>query len=171
MVNRMPRYAVVPILIITIGSAPRLSAQRADSLRVGADIRVDRWQPTRQWYRGTYHSRDSLNFVLASPEDPRDLIAIPLRDLGGVEMLVGRRTAGAAFRRGAGRGALVGLAASAVMMTVGLISDQQEQDDVFIPATAVAGALSVLTTGVTTLVGGLIGVANRNQWQTVPFRP
>ncbi len=164
------RPVCLALFVCVVLSTP-LHAQRADSLRVGAQVRVDRWQPTREFYRGTYQSRDSLNFVINSRDDLLERVSIPIRDIGAVEMLVGQRTAGAGFRRGAGRGALVGIGASAVLMTLAVVADAREDGDVFISATAVAGVLSVLLTGATTLIGGAIGAAHQDTWAKVPFRP
>jgi hypothetical protein len=159
------------LLCASVALATSLPAQRADSLRVGVQVRVDRWQPTREVYRGTYQSRDSLSFVIARQDDLLESVSIPVRDIGAVEMLVGRRSAGDGFKQGAGRGALVGIGASAVLMTLAVVADAREDGDVFISAKAVAGVFSVLLTGVTTLIGGAIGAAHTDTWVQVPFRP
>jgi hypothetical protein len=163
---------IVPLLLgASLALAASLPAQRADSLRVGVQVRVDRWQPTREIYRGTYQTRDSLSFVIAREDDLLERLSIPVRDIGAVEMLVGRRSAGEGFKQGAGRGALVGIGAGAVLMTLAVIADAREDGDVFISAKAVAGVFSVLLTGVTTLIGGAIGAAHQDTWMQVPFRP
>jgi hypothetical protein len=159
------------LLGASIALAPTLPAQRMDSLRVGVQVRVDRWQPSREFYRGTYQSRDSLSFVIALEDDRLERVSIPIRDIGVVEMLVGRRSAGEGFKKGAGRGALVGIGASAVLMTLAVVADARESADVFISAKAVAGVFSVLLTGATTLIGGAIGAAHQDTWVQVPFRP
>jgi hypothetical protein len=164
---RRVRLALLPCAIL---AAP-LHAQHADSLRVGAQVRVDRWQPAREFYRGTYQSRDSGVFVITSQDDLLERVSIPIRDIGAVEMLVGQRTVGEGLRRGARKGALIGIGASAVLMTLAAISDAREDADVFISGKAVAGVLSVLLTGVTTLVGSAIGAAHQDIWAKVPFRP
>lgn len=159
------------LLGASVALAASLPAQRADSLRVGVQVRVDRWQPSREFYRGTYQTRDTLSFVIAKDGDLLERVSIPIRDIGAVEMLVARRSAGEGFKQGAGRGALVGIGASAVLMTLAVVADAREDGDVFISAKAVAGVFSVLLTGVTTLIGGAIGAAHQDTWVQVPFRP
>lgn len=159
------------LLVLSAALALPLHAQRADSLTVGAQVRVDRWQPTREYYRGTYQKRDSLTFVIASRDDVLETIAIPTRDIGRVEMLVGTRTTGEAIKRGAGRGALVGIGGSAIVMTLAVIADARDDGDSFIPAKVVAGAFAVVFTAATTLIGAAIGSAHRETWVEVPFRP
>ena len=170
----MPRRRILTSAFVVgaVVCALPLVAQRADSLTVGAKIRVQRAAPVWTMVRGTYVTRDSVSFVLDEGDSSGVRTNIPMIEVKSVEMSVRQRTSGEAFKRGAGRGALVGIGAGAILMTLATIADAREANsDSFISARAVAGVFSVLLTGVTTLVGGGIGLAARDQWREVPFRP
>jgi hypothetical protein len=168
----MPRRRIVTSAFVVgaVVCALPLVAQRADSLTVGAKIRVQRAAPVWTMVRGTYVTRDSVSFVLDESDGSGVRTNIPMIEVKSVEMSVRQRTSGEAFKRGAGRGALVGIGVGAILMTLATISDARDNDS-YIPARAVASVFSVLLTGVTTLVGGGIGLAARDQWREVPFRP
>lgn len=149
-----------------------LSAQRVDALAVGATVRVDRWQPVRGYVRGTYQQRDSVRFVIAAVDGANDLIVIPNRDIVSVELLTDVVPVGVAFRKGAVRGFWVGLGISAALLGLGMIADSAEDcGDCFISAPMLAGGLSIIVLPVSTLIGGSRGVAGRERWVQVPFRP
>lgn len=170
----MPRRRILTSAFVVgaVVCALPLAAQRVDSLTVGAKIRVQRAAPVWTVVRGTYVTRDSVSFVLDESTGSGVRTSIPMLDVQSVEMSVSQRTSGEAFGRGASRGALVGIGASAILMTLATISDARDgNSDTWISGRALAGVFSVLLTGVTTLVGGGIGLADRDTWSPVPFRP
>jgi hypothetical protein len=151
--------------------APAITAQQLDSLTVGARIRVQRIAPVWTVVRGTYVTRDSISFALDERGEAYSRLSVPVLEVRAVEMVVRRRTAGQAFGRGAGFGAVAGASVSAVLMVIAVRSDARSTGDEWISSSAVAGVFSVLLTGVTTLVGGGLGMLDRDIWKPVPFRP
>jgi hypothetical protein len=87
-------------------------------------------------------------------------------ELRRVDISSGQRPTGEAFRRGAKTGALIGIGVGLVATGLAIRADR-ECNDCMIPSTMIALPLSVVFTGATTLVGGMIGVANREQWTQV----
>lgn len=168
----MRRSTVFTLCFTFSVAAHSLSAQRVQSLTTGAKVRVQRAAPEWTIVPGTYVTRDSASFVIDEYYFPGARISIPMRDVISVDMVVRERSSGEAFRVGAGRGALVGLGASAVLVTLAAISEARNgSGDSFISGRALAAALSVVLTGATTLIGGAIGSAHRDVWKPVPFRP
>jgi hypothetical protein len=102
--------------------------------------------------------------VLAPARDGPPVF-VPLADLRRVDESRGARPRSEAFRRGAGVGFLVGAGVGVVATGLAYHWDRRASCDCMIPATAVVGALSVGFTGVTTLAGGVIGVATRERWR------
>lgn len=150
-----------------------LSAQRVDSLVVGAQLRVDRLQPERKSIRGTYTSLDSVKLVIAALDGARDLIELPLRDIGTVELLTAVRPSDQAFLEGAKRGALIGLGIGAVLVTLGALADSRTPGncgDCFISGTGLAVGASLLIIPISTLIGGASGAAGREKWVEIPLR-
>ena len=150
-----------------------VSAQRADSLVVGAQLRVDRLQPERKYIRGTYTSHDSVKLVIAALDGARDLIELPLRDIGAVELLTAVRPSDKAFVEGAKRGALVGLGIGAILVTLGALADSRTPGncgDCFVTGTSLAVGASFLIIPLSALIGGASGSASRETWVEVPIR-
>lgn len=152
-------------LALGVVAAGPLKAQRLDSLTVGARLRVTSLVPARPEY-GALVSADSVVLVFA-PERGGAAVSTHLVDLRRVEVSQGARPRSQAFRRGARIGLLVGVGLGAVATSLALRADLRGSCDCYIPATAVVGVLSLAFTGVTTLVGGGIGVATREQWRQV----
>ncbi|MES3034652.1 MAG: hypothetical protein V4813_11710 [Gemmatimonadota bacterium] len=106
--------------------------------------------------------------MLSAFDDRTHLTRIPLTDIRRLQVSDSRRTAGQAFRGGAGRGALVGLGLSAGLMAIGVVTDRRN-DDTYNTGTRIAALGSVLLTTLTTVTGGLIGLGGRERWRTVPL--
>ena len=128
-------------LLFLVLPAP-LQAQRADSLVVGADVRVERQTGEPAVVTGRFRSRDTSSFVLAELAAPDNLRSIPMRNIRSVFLLESTRSSGNAFGRGAGIGALVGLGVSAILVGAAVITDAQNTcRDCWITATPVAAVL------------------------------
>lgn len=160
-------------LVLTAAAAATTAAtvagaQQADLLQAGARLRVTRVGPPLRTQEGVFVTADSTRIVLAIGPDGLGRDTMPRVDVREVAVHVGRRTAGAAFGRGAGWGALVGASVGLVATTLTVADERRNPcDDCFVSAPLVVGVLSVAFTAVTTLVGGAIGLAHRDRWETV----
>lgn len=139
-----------------------LAAQRLDSLVSGARVRVTRQAPARSVV-GTVLHADSVELVVA-PKRGGSTLTMRISEVQRVEVSLGSRPRAAAFRHGAGVGFLVGAGVGAVATSLAIRSDRRSKCDCMISGTAVVGVLSVAFTGVTTLLGGALGVAGRERW-------
>ena len=159
-------YRAARLAALALGlaaAAGPLPAQRLDDLAAGARLRVARHAPPRPVV-GTLVRADSTGLTL-SPARGGPALVVPLADLRRVDVSRGARPAPEAFWRGAGVGFLVGAGVGVVATGLAYQSDRRSSCDCIIPATAIVGALSVAFTGVTTLTGGVIGVATRERWR------
>lgn len=159
------------LMLAAAAAIPHVSpAQRVDSLVVGAQVRVDRLQPERKFIRGTYTSHDSITLVVAAIDGARDLIALPLRDVGKVEVLTSVMASDQAFWRGAKRGALVGLGIGAVLVTLAALAEAKSPGncgECYLSGTQLAFGASLLIIPISTLIGGASGAAGRETWVEV----
>ena len=93
-------------------------------------------------------------------------MTLPLSELKRVDVSRGARSTDEAFARGATTGALVGTGISLIAIALAVRADR-DCSDCTIPGTVFVVPLSAAFTGVTTLVGGMIGVAGREEWRRV----
>jgi hypothetical protein len=163
---------VGPLLFsCALGPCP-LPAQRVDSLTIGAQVRVGQLTLDRRSVTGRFRSRDSLSFVISTSDSAAALTSIPMRDISGVEVMVGLRTPGQAFRRGARTGALLGLGLSAVLMTVSVVTDVRNFNcGECLSGTRLAAVVSAAVIVTSTVAGGVSARRETERWQQVPFRP
>lgn len=150
-------HAAVVIVLGLVAAGP-LEAQRLDSLPVGARLRV---LATQHAVRGTLIRADSTGLLLA-PADGGPSVFAPVAELRRVDVSEGSPPAWGAFQRGAGIGFLVG--AGIGVVATALASQSHDGDAIIIPTQDLVRLLSIGFTGVTTLGGGLIGVASRERW-------
>ena len=150
------------LALVLIAATP-LCAQPIDSIPVGARIRAVRLGPVPPIV-GTLVKADEASLVIA-PSRGGPVEFASLVELRRVDMSMGGRPAGEAFWRGAGIGLLVG-ASIGVVATV-LAAREDKRDPQYFPRSVGVGALSVVVTTGTTLVGGGIGVATRERWHTL----
>ena len=153
--------ATVVMLVLGL-AASALPAQRLDTLAAGARIRVT-WPTPPRTVVGTLVRADSAELVLA-PDRNGPVLAVPLATVERVYVSRGVRPKAAAFRRGAAIGFVVGATAGTIATSMALRADRRSTCDCMIPATPVVGALGIAFTGVTTLLGGAMGVAGRERW-------
>ena len=156
-------------LVASLTVSGNAAAQRADSLLVGARVRVHRHSAPPRVVSGVLLGADSTGLTLAAANGapPRTVAAA---EVARLERHAGRRSAGAAFGRGAGRGALVGLALSAVLMGAALVEERRNPcHDCFINGPMAAGIVAVPLTAGSTLLGGVIGLGRRDRWTRVAY--
>lgn len=162
-------------LIAFIGLATALTwsadaaAQQADRLPVGARVRVHQLNGPSRTVTGTLVRADSSGLTVAATDGPlaRTIVAA---EVARLEQHVSTRSAGAAFGRGAGRGALVGLALSAVLLGAALVEEQRHPcSDCMINAPVAAGIVAVPLSVGSTLIGGLVGLGKRERWVRVAY--
>jgi hypothetical protein len=105
---------------------------------------------------------DSLSLVIAPDRGPSTM-TMSLSELRRVDVSRGARPTGEAFADGALTGALIGTGVGIIATALAIRADRR-CNDCMIPGTAIVVPLSVAFTGVTTFVGGMIGVAGREKW-------
>lgn len=155
--------------VASLTAACDVAAQRADSLPIGARVRVHRHDAPPRIVSGVLLGVDSTGLTLAAAHGapPRTVAAA---DVARLERHAGRRPTAAAFGRGAARGALVGLALSAVLLGAALVDEQRNPcGDCFINAPVAAGIVAVPLTAGSTLIGGVIGLGRRDRWVRVAY--
>ena len=151
-------------LALALFAAPPLGAQPLDSLAAGARVRVARYAPPPRVV-GTVVRSDSLTLVIVPDRGPSTMI-MSWSDLEQVDISRGQRPTGEAFARGAKAGALIGVGLG--LVATGLaVREDRECSDSMIPITLIVAPLSVAFAGVTTLAGGMVGVAARERWRRV----
>lgn len=159
------RALVIAALSLPTLAAPAV-AQRADSLVAGARIRVTT-RPTSERIVGTLATLDSSGLALR--RSARDsAFFVSLDAVRAVELSTRQRSDGEAFRRGALPGFLIGAAVGFVATGLAYRQDQRCDLDCFMSVTPIIGVLSLGFTGVTTLLGGLMGMSSdRDVWEPV----
>ena len=162
------RHPEIAVMVVASLCARPALAQHDAALRAGVTVRVERRIGVPPTVRGSLVARDSFSVVLSALDDPSRLTSIALTDIRRLEVAESRRTAGQAFRRGARRGALVGLGLSAGLMVIGVVDDRR-QNDSWISGKALAAIGGVVVTTFTTITGGLIGLTSRERWQRIPL--
>lgn len=162
------RRTLVPTLLALCAVATPVRAQRADSLPVGARVRVHRRSPPPTVV-GILVRADGTSLTLAIPETGTEQV-VPRREVARLERHVGRLAEGDAFRRGAQRGAFVGaLVGGVATYTALLVERRRPCQDCMINAPMAVGAISVVFLGLSTLVGGAAGAAHPDRWEPVPL--
>ncbi len=162
MIALAPHLAAVLVLALVV-AAP-IGAQSLDSLPLGARVRIARYTPPRMLV-GTFIRADSLSLVIMPDRGPSTM-TMSRSELRRVDIGSGQRPTGEAFGRGATRGALIGVGVGLVATGLAIRADLDCRD-CMIPITLFVVPASVVFAGATTLVGGVIGVAGREQWRRV----
>jgi len=156
-------------LVTALAVPPHAEAQQADQLSVGARVRVHRLNGQPRIVTGVLVRADSVGVTIAAPDDSSPQL-ITAADVARLEQHVGTRSPGAALGRGAGRGALAGLALSAVLMGAALVTEQRDPcRDCMITSPVAAGIVAVPLTAASALIGGLVGIGTRERWARVPY--
>jgi len=152
---------VIAALSLATLAAPA-AAQRADGLTAGTRIRVTlRESPER--VVGTFTTLDSAGLALR--RSARDsAFVVPLDAVRSLEVSTRRRSDGEAFRRGALPGFLIGAAVGFVATGLAYRADLACNDCMVIITPYIA-VMSLGLTGVTTLLGGVLGMSSeRDVW-------
>lgn len=145
--------------------AAPLHAQRTGALTAGARVRVV-VDSSRGRTVGTLTGVDDAGLALRRTATDSAFF-VPYDAVRTLEVSTRQRSGGEAFRRGALPGLLIGLGASFVATGLAYQADRK-CNDCFFPITPVVGALGVVFTGLTTVVGGAIGLASqRDVWERV----
>lgn len=150
----------------TISASP-VSAQRADSLRIGARVRVQPIHRPPPQVAGEVVAVDSVGLTLKDSHGSPQFV--PFDEINRLERYDGKISAFAGFRRGARRGLLIGLGASAFMALVSLVTPGCQGDCVPSSETAEVVLLSASVTAVSTTLGGIIGSQYRSVWTRLPI--
>jgi hypothetical protein len=158
-------------LLGTAVAVTRPAAGQAAPVRPGDWVRVTPWGADAP-VTGRVLEADSAFVSLRPTRDaaPRQFRYADLRRL---EQRAGRESRGTSTLRGAGRGALVGLAGGVVFTAATFFSGADERcGDCFFSPTAGAAAAGVLLTGAGGVVGGAIGATRpRESWRSVRLAP
>ena len=164
------RNVLASVAVLAVLAAPlTAAAQQTDRLPVGTRVRVHLLNPPPPVVTGVLVGSDSGGLTIAAPDGSRRRI-IPTAEVARLERYVSARPAGVAFRRGAKRGALVGLGLSAVYLTAGLVAERRDPcQDCMFPVPIVAAVVTVPVTAGSALIGGVIGVGTRHRWARVAY--
>jgi hypothetical protein len=163
------------VLILLLGSftSPRPSGAQTlvDSLKVGSRVRVHQTQDAPRKVTGVLLRIDSSSFTVRSDVEQVPYL-IPSKAVSGLEVSLGKRTAGQGVMRGAGIGFVSGLGAGGLMIVGGMIQDSRNPcGDCYISVTMATAFLAVPTVALATLVGALVGaVSPGERWEAIELR-
>ena len=159
--------------LLLVAAAAPVAAQRAlpsevDSL---ARVRVT-WADGHGRTVGGLLAADS-SALLIDPVRFDERMTVPVAQVERLEVSLGQRTPREGALRGAKKGAMVGLAASAVLITMGIVADAREEcEGCWISVTGIAVYASIPIIGFTTGGGALLGSINPGErWQEVSVPP
>lgn len=160
---------VSPWMALALGAvisfAAPASAQRADSLRIGARVRVQPLHRPPPQVAGVVAAVDSVNLTLNDSHGSPQIV--PLDEILRLERYDGQLGSYEGLRRGARRGFLIGLGTTTVLLVVSLIVPCQGECDMSAPQFAVL--LGGTVTAATTVLGGIIGSQYRAVWTRLPI--
>lgn len=151
-------------LAATIASAAPASAQRTDSLPIGARVRVHFLHPPPAGFDGVLVAVDSFSLTLTTSDGSPQVA--PLDEIARLERYSGRLSGGTAFGRGARTGALIGLGTSAFLMVVASMNPCE--GECLMPPKTAAALVSIPLIALTTAMGGIIGSQRRELWVPLP---
>jgi len=155
----MARTAISTLILL--GLAVPATAQETNALSPGTRVRVEAPTVTDARATGSLASIDAtaLHLTLADGET----LTVPRDAVESIEVSAGRRSH---WVRGAGIGALVGLAFSGTLAIIGANEGDGELTSL---DNAMYGAFIVVTTAGSAVVGGITGALIRTeQWEPVP---
>ncbi len=171
--NRCVATSAIPaiccLMLTVLLSGGSLGAQAAESLAVGARIRVlardstKRSDGERQFvarYDGV--ERDSLA-IRFFPESDRFLF--PLSGIRSIDLSVSHRSAGRGAWIGAGYGALLGASVTAVF----LVGPSGPSSDGWLSPAAGALITGVPLTALSTAIGAIVFSRRQDKWRRVPL--
>lgn len=160
-------FAAAALVVV---AATTLPAQRADSVLVGARVRVQLLTPPfggpAPRVEGRFVASDRRSLRLSVPPNA-EVRSIERNAIGKLERYEGRRSEGKAFARGAARGAIAGGAVGGVLVAAAFLDARKGCSDCFIDERAIAGVGAVALTAAGALIGGAIGTAFRDRWTAV----
>ncbi|HTK52254.1 MAG TPA: hypothetical protein VL308_10230 [Gemmatimonadaceae bacterium] len=149
-------------------SATTALAQRADSLRIGARVRVQPIHRPPPQVAGEVVAVDSVGLTLKDSHGSPQFV--PLDEINRLERYDGRISSFAGLRRGARRGLMIGLGASAVIWAIAVINTNPScGGDCLLSPKEEAAVLTVGLTAVSTTLGGIIGSQYRAVWTSLPI--
>lgn len=151
----------------SIASAAPATAQRADSLRIGARVRIQPFHRPPPQVAGVVAAVDSVGLTLTDSHGSPQFV--PHDEIVRLERYDGHISSFTGFRRGARRGLMIGLGASAFLTLVALITPTCQSDCASISETAEVVLLSASVTAATTTLGGIIGSQYLSVWTRLPI--
>ena len=149
-------------LAATVAFATSVAAQRADSLPIGARVRVQFRHPPPASYDGTLVAVDSLSLTLTASNGMPQVA--PFDEITRLEQYVGPISGGMGFSRGARTGMWVGIGTTAFLVVYGFMCGEA----CLVRTPEGAAAVGIPLTGFTTLIGGIIGSQRRELWVPLP---
>jgi len=142
-------------------------AQPTVPLPVGGRVRITRVEPPPAVIIGRLTQVDTASLTVINGAG--SIVIVPRAEIARIEHSEGHRTAGAAFLRGAGRGALIGAGATVVLLGVAYVADRRRPcHDCWATAPVAAAAVSVPLTTLSALVGGFVGLRFQERWTLLP---
>lgn len=157
----MARTAIATLLLLGLAVPSSLAAQVATALTPGTRVRVAAPTVTDGRTTGSLTSIGATAFHLAREDG--EMLTVPRDAVEVIEVSAGRRSH---WVRGAGIGALAGLAVSGTLAIAGANESDSDLDSL---DRALYGAFIVVTTAGSALVGGITGALIRTeQWEPVP---
>lgn len=134
-----------------------------------ARVRVTLHDAAPRRLTGVLFGADSLS-VTVQPFPGAEPVMVPLTEVASMKLSLGQRTRGEGLLRGAKHGLIGGLAVSAFLVGIGVLSDAADPcNDCWINATAGAVIVAVPLTATATLGGAIIGAASPGErWVRVP---
>jgi hypothetical protein len=168
--RRIPTLGAACLVVGALVGARPVAAQASapeSPVQPGAWVRVTPWDAAGR-VTGRVLEADSA-FVSLRPRPGAPPLQFRYADLRRLEQEAGRASRAAGALRGAGRGALVGLAGGVLLTAATFLSGADEGcGDCFVAPTGVAAAAGVLLTGAGVVVGGVVGAARpRQTWRPV----
>jgi hypothetical protein len=156
---RPPIVSALIVCLCTLAAAPPLTGQDTSRLSPGARIRVEAPPATTDRVTGNLASIDAAGLHLTLKNG--DSLSVPRDALESIDVSAGRRSH---WVRGAGIGALVGLAFSGTVVIIGSSND----DGLDSLDRALYGAVIVTTTAGGAVLGAITGALIRTeQWVPV----
>ena len=154
------------VLIATAGGATSASAQQAERLPAGVQVRATLRTPPPQRVVGIVSSDDGNTLVITEPDGSRPEV-LRRADLTKLERLVGTRSRHDAMEQGASRGLKVGIVTG--LVTLAGFHAMSRGEDGGDWANLAAAAITIPVTVVGVLFGLADGAGSTDLYDTVPL--
>ena len=160
------------LLALAAALARPAAAQRIEDVRVGTMVRIRYGTPTVAAIEGTLLSADTIEVAVQTGGRNVALQRVPFSEITRFDLSAGLRTASAARKRGAWRGAYVGLGLTAAMLGTtrftggkwGAPCKIRIYNPCFLGDYRSATLVGAQVTGLAAIVGAAIGNRHRERW-------